>query len=52
MNKAEKRAIEAILATLENAMPVTGYRDVEAKCGIMQTLRRLINGEFTDKEGE
>lgn len=49
MNKAEKQVIESIYATLEQTMPVTAYRDVEAKCGVLQSLKRLYNGEFKDK---
>ena len=51
MNKAEKQVIESIYNTLERTMPVTSYRDVEAKCGIMQSLKRLYNGDFENKEG-
>lgn len=49
MNKAEKQVIESIYATLEQTMPVTSYRDVEAKCGVLQSLKRLHNGDFEDK---
>lgn len=49
MNKAEKQVIESIYATLEQTMPVTSYRDVEAKCGVLQSLKRLYNNEFEDK---
>ena len=49
MNKAEKQVIESIYATLEQTMPVISYRDVEAKCGVLQPLKRLYNGEIEDK---
>ena len=49
MNKAEKQVIKSIYATLEQTMPVISYRDVEAKCGALQALKRLYNGEFEDK---
>lgn len=52
MNKAEKQVIESIYATLEQTMPVISYRDVEAKCGVFQSLKRLYNGEFEDKAGK
>ncbi len=50
MNKAEKQVVESIYATLEQTMPVTSYRDVEAKFGVLQSLKRLYNGEFESKE--
>ena len=49
MNKAEKQVIDSIYATLEQTMPVISYRDVEAKCGGLQSLKRLYSGEFEDK---
>ena len=49
MNKAEKQVIDSIYATLEQTMPVISYRDVEAKCGVLQSLKRLYNCEFEDK---
>ena len=49
MNKAEKQVIDSIYATLEQTMPVISYRDVEAKRGVLQSLKRLYNSEFDDK---
>ena len=49
MNKAEKQVIESIYDTLEQTMPVISYLHVRAKCGVLQSLKRLYNGECEDK---